>query len=42
MFCRIDNITHNIPHIQIGHENIMWNIVSLIKFCYEFELWYAN
>ena len=37
MFCGIDNIMQDIPHIQYEGENIPHNIVSPIKHCYGFE-----
>ena len=37
MFRGTDNIPHNIPHNHIECENILWNTISPIEYCYELE-----
>ena len=37
VFCGIDNILQNIPHIQTECEEYSHNIVSPIEYCYGYE-----
>ena len=35
MFCGIDNILQNIPHIQSKCGNIMWTIFGPTEYCFD-------